>query len=70
MQEEQRGSVVVNFILRAILGMGLIFFVNQYLEARGISLCVGLNGISFLTSGILGIPGVAMLYGILAYKNL
>lgn len=70
MQEEQGGSIVVNFMIRAILGMGLIFFVNQYLEANGISLCVGLNGISFLTSGILGIPGVAMLYGMLAYKNL
>ena len=50
--------------------MGLIFFINQYLEYKGISLSVGLNGISFLTSGLLGIPGVAMLYGILAYKIL
>lgn len=70
MQEEQGGSVVVNFIIRAVVGMGLIFFINQYLESKGVSLCVGLNGISFLTSGILGIPGVAMLYGMLAYKNL
>lgn len=70
MQENQGGSFVINFIIRAVLGMGLIFFVNQFLEVKGISMCVGLNGISFLTSGILGIPGVAMLYGILAYKNL
>lgn len=70
MQEDKGGSLVVNFIIRAVLGMGLIFFVNQYLEAKGISLRVGLNGVSFLTSGILGIPGVAMLYGMLAYKNL
>ena len=63
MQEEPKTSFLINFI-------GLIFFVNQYLEYRGISLRVGLNGISFLTSGILGVPGVAMLYGILAYKIL
>ena len=70
MQEEHRTSFIVNFIVRAVLGMGLIFFINQYLEYKGISLSVGLNGISFLTSGLLGIPGVAMLYGILAYKIL
>ena len=64
MQEEPRTSFIVNFIVRAVLGMGLIFFINQYLEYKG------LNGISFLTSGLLGIPGVAMLYGILAYKIL
>ena len=50
MQEEPRTSFIVNFIVRAVLGMGLIFFINQYLEYKGISLSVGLNGISFLTS--------------------
>lgn len=54
MQEEPKTSFLINFIVRAVVGMGLIFFVNQYLEYRGISLRVGLNGISFLTSGILG----------------
>ena len=70
MQEEQKSSFIINFIVRAVLGMGLIFFMNQYLDYKGISLSVGLNAISFLTSGILGMPGVAMLYGILAYRIL
>lgn len=70
MQEEQRPGFFIHFIIRAVLGMGLIFFVNRYLEYKDISLSVGLNGVSFLTSGILGIPGVAMLYGILAYQLL
>ena len=47
MQEEPKTSFLINFIVRAVVGMGLIFFVNQYLEYRGISLRVGLNGISF-----------------------
>ena len=29
MQEEPRTSFIVNFIVRAVLGMGLIFFINQ-----------------------------------------
>lgn len=70
MQEEQKSGFIINFIIRAVLGMGVIFFVNQYLEYKGISLSVGLNGVSFLTSGILGFPGVALLYGILAYQLL
>lgn len=63
MQEEPKTSFLINFIVRAVVGMGLIFFVNQYLEYRGISLRVGLNGISFLTSGILGVQGLRCFTG-------
>ncbi|MBQ8559784.1 MAG: pro-sigmaK processing inhibitor BofA family protein [Tyzzerella sp.] len=58
------------FLTRAILGMFLIFCINQYLTYKGISLNVGLNVISFLTSGTLGLPGVALLYGVLALEIL
>lgn len=58
------------FFLRAILGMLLIFCINQYFTYKGLSMCVGLNEISFLTSGILGFPGVFLLYGITILKNL
>ena len=50
--------------------MAIIFFVNYFLDSRGIEASVGMNGVSFLTSGILGIPGVALLYGIVLYKVL
>ncbi len=56
----------VNFIVRAILGMGLIFFANQFFVHKEIALEVGFNAISFFVSGLLGLPGVAMLYGIVA----
>lgn len=63
-------NMIVNFIIRAILGMGLIYFINQYLLPTDNTLNVGLNAISFLTTGSLGIPGVCLLYGILFYQNL
>lgn len=63
-------NVVVNFIVRAIFGLGLIFFANEFLATRGFENLVGLNGISLLTSGILGIPGVCLLYGIAVYQIL
>lgn len=67
---EKTGQVVVNFISRAIIGLGTAFFLNQFFEYRGIPVAVGMNIISFLTTGILGIPGVGLLYGILFYQLL
>ncbi len=66
----RRSRLIVNFIVRAILGLSIIFFVNEYLAFRGISVSVGINGVSFLTSGFLGLPGVCLLYGILWYQTL
>lgn len=68
--EKKHGGFILNFFVRAILGLGMIFFVNEYLDYRNIPVSVGMNGISFLTSGFLGIPGVGMLYGILFYRFL
>ena len=61
---------LVNFMIRAILGMGIIFFANEFFVEQKIALNVGINAISFLTTGFLGLPGVAMLYGIVAIPNL
>ena len=63
--DENRSSIVVNFIVRAVIGLGVIFFTNEILASRGISVAVGLNGLSLLT-----LPGVCLLYGILFYQNL
>ena len=50
--------------------MALIFFINEYVIPPDSSINVGLNAVSFLTSGTLGIPGVGLLYGILCYQIL
>ena len=63
-------SAVVKFFVRAVVGMALIFFINQYVLPPDSSINVGLNAVSFLTSGSLGIPGVGLLYGIMWYQIL
>ena len=74
--EQKPVSFLVKFIMRAILGMGLIFFIIPFILTQFMSIPqetawkVGLNAVSFLTSGTLGIPGVCLLYGILIYQNL
>ena len=63
-------SAVINFFIRAVVGMALIFFINQYVLPDDSSINVGLNAVSFFTSLSLGIPGVGLLYGIMWYQIL
>lgn len=66
---EKKGTkIIVNFLIRGIIGFAIIFFVNEFLDGQGISACVGMNPITFLTSGSFGFPGVALLYGITFYQ--
>lgn len=67
---ERKSHIVVNFLIRAVLGCAMIFFVNEFLEFENVTLQVGLNPLTFLTSGFLGTPGVALLYGITFYQGL
>ena len=67
---QERAGWVVNFLIRALAGLAVIFIVNYFLETRGLDMAVGMGPVSFLTSGVLGIPGVALLYGIVLYQSL
>lgn len=68
--KEKGVEIIVNFIVRAVIGVAVIFFVNQFLDSQKIPVAVGVNLLSFLTSGILGLPGVALLYGIVCWEIL
>ncbi len=61
---------LLNVAMRSILGTIAIYFINGVLASRGIALGVGINAVTVLTSGILGIPGVLALYGIGIYRIL
>lgn len=61
---------VLNIVMRSILGTIIMYFTNYFLAAAGISLGIGINLVTVLTSGILGFPGLAALYAIGIYKML
>lgn len=63
---KEKNKFWLNFIIRAIVGMGIIFLANKIFAEKGIALEVGFNAVSVLVSGFLGLPGVMMLYGIVA----
>ena len=45
---------ISRFLVRIIIGMACVFFLNQVFD----------NVISVTTTGVLGVPGVLLLYGI------
>lgn len=66
---EYRTQLFVNFVVRAVIGTAMIFFVNQVFNVNGIDIRVGMNPATIVTSGVLGTPGVALLYGISFYSG-
>ena len=67
---KNRAEWIINLILRAISGMLMIYFLNFLFEKQYPAMEMGYNLVTFLTSAILGFPGVAMLYGINFYMIL
>lgn len=67
MAVKTNSMLILNFVLRSVVGTLLIFGGNYLVEAIGFSVSVGLNPVSVLTSGILGFPGVILLFGIKFY---
>lgn len=65
-----RAEWIINLILRGISGMLMIYFLNFLFEKQYPAMEMGYNLVTFLTSAILGFPGVAMLYGINFYMIL
>ncbi|NLL79751.1 MAG: Pro-sigmaK processing inhibitor BofA [Clostridiales bacterium] len=61
---------IINFILRGVTGMIAIYFINAVFMQQNISIGVGINLLSVLTSGVLGFPGVILLYGVQIYHFL
>ena len=67
---KRRAQLLLNFLVRMVLGTFCIVFVNDLLAGQGIARAVGINPVSLLTSGALGFSGVALMYAILACQFL
>ncbi len=61
---------MINLCMRSILGTIAMYFINAALAQMGISLGVGINAATVLTSGVLGVPGLLAVYGLGVYKML
>lgn len=61
---------ILTFLARAVIGMIVISLFSSFLAERGIAWTVGLNPLTFITSGLLGFPGLVLLYGLSFYFHL
>ncbi len=61
---------LLSFLMRGLLGAMGIHLMNFFLASQGIFLGVGINFLTFLTTGFLGIPGFLGLYALGFYKLL
>lgn len=66
----RKAELLLNFLVRMVVGVLLIYCVNEVLMSVGIAASVGINPISVLTVGGLGAGGLGLLYGIVIYQML
>lgn len=64
---KQKAEIFLNFCLRAVFGGISIYGINLLMEIWGIPCSVGINLCSLLTSGLLGVSGVSLLYAVSAF---
>lgn len=58
---------ILNFLLRMVYGAVGIQAANLIFQFLGLAVTVGINPISLLTVGTLGISGLGLLFGIAVY---
>lgn len=67
---KQKAAIVLNVIVRVIVGCVAIILMNDFLQKQGIPVSAGLNPLNLLTIGSLGTSGFALIYAILFYSLL
>lgn len=60
----------LNLVLRSVFGVIFMYFLNWGIETLGFTVAVGINAATVLTVGILGFPGILVLYGLAVYHML
>ena len=63
----KRPDLIVDFGLRASIGTASIYLLDMVLRMKGYDISVGINGVSVVTNGLLGLPGFLLLYGLAIY---
>ncbi len=67
---KRKAAILLNIIVRIIVGCAAIIFFNDILQKQGIPVSAGINPLNLLTLGSLGTGGFALIYGILFYSLL
>lgn len=61
---KKRAEWLLTFLFRGVTGTVMIYFINLLITSTNMGFEIGINPVTVLTTGILGFPGVLLLYGI------
>ena len=67
---KRKAELLLNVMVRLVVGVIAIYFMNEFLATQGSTIAVGINPVSLITIGTLGVGGFGLLYGVLAYNML
>ncbi len=63
-------DLVLNFLLRVVIGVISIYTCNTLLSSLGVGIYLGINLVNLLTIGILGISGFGLVFSVAAFSIL
>ena len=67
---KRKAEILLNFAARMVVCFICAYFLNSFFASKGIDVSIGINLISVLTFGSLGLCGMAALNGILLLQLL
>lgn len=66
---KRKPELIADFMLRACFGTAGIYLLDLVLSSRGYHITVGVNAVTILSNGLLGLPGFILLYGLAFYYS-
>lgn len=58
------GDMLVNLVFRMLYGSIGIYLCDQLFEYFSMPFYLGINPVTIIGSGVLGIPGIALMFGL------
>ncbi len=55
-------EIIINFIYRMVFGIICIYFLNYFFNMLDINVFVGFNIWTLILTGVLGFPGIVLLF--------
>lgn len=66
----KRPDIIMDFIFRGFVGITAVYLLEMVLSVWNHQLDVGINGVTFVINGFLGLPGFLLLYGLAYYYSI